>query len=138
VHDPIRPGSLEQPEDVVRPGEIITGPGERTLNAGRPTAQVKVVNTGDRPIQVGSHYHFFEANRALEFDRAAAFGMHLDIPAGTAIRFEPGESKEVALVGFGGTSELSGLNRLTEGTTDSALRKAEALERARARGFKGA
>ncbi|MGF1624476.1 MAG: urease subunit gamma [Alphaproteobacteria bacterium] len=138
VHEPIRPGAAAMPHDAVRPGEIITGPGERALNAGRPTAQVKVVNTGDRPIQVGSHYHFFEANRALDFDRAAAFGMHLDIPAGTAVRFEPGESKQVSLVGFGGTGELTGLNRLTEGSAGSDLRKDEALQRARARGFKGA
>jgi urease subunit gamma/beta len=138
VHEPIRPGSQALPADTVKPGEIITGPGERELNAGRPKARLTVVNTGDRPIQVGSHYHFFEANRALDFDRAQSFGMHLDIPAGTAVRFEPGESKEVALTGFGGTGELSGLNRLTEGAAGSELRKAEALARARARGFKGA
>ncbi|MEZ5666028.1 MAG: urease subunit gamma [Alphaproteobacteria bacterium] len=138
VHEPIRPGTEAPATDAVRPGEIIAAPGEHELNAGRPTAQVTVMNTGDRPIQVGSHYHFFEANRALEFDRAAAYGMHLDIPAGTAVRFEPGETKTVGLVGFGGTAELSGLNRLTEGAANSALRKEEALARARARGFKGA
>jgi len=97
-----------------------------------------VVNTGDRPVQIGSHYHFFEVNKALEFDRAASFGMRLDIPAGTAVRFEPGQSKEVALVGFGGRRELSGLNSLTDGVaTDQSVRDA-ALRRARDAGFKGA
>ena len=76
---------------------------------------LRVVNTGDRPVQIGSHYHFLEVNKALEFDRAAAFGMRLDIPAGTAVRFEPGQSKEITLVGFGGRRELSGLNALTDG-----------------------
>jgi urease subunit gamma/beta len=99
---------------------------------------VVALNTGDRPIQVGSHYHFFEANRALEFDREKAFGMHLDIPAGTAVRFEPGESKEVALVAFGGSGEVLGLNRLTDGSIRGELRRQEALKRARDRGFKGA
>ena len=138
VHEPIRPGADAPAADAVKPGEIIAAPGDHELNAGRPTVHVSVTNSGDRPIQVGSHYHFFEANRALDFDRAAAYGMHLDIPAGTAVRFEPGESKDVDLVAFGGTAELSGLNRLTEGAGGSALRKEEALARARARGFKGA
>jgi urease subunit gamma/beta len=96
------------------------------------------LNTGDRPIQVGSHYHFFEANRALEFHREAAFGMHLDIPAGTAVRFEPGESKEVTLVTFGGTGEVFGLNALTNGATRLERTREAALARARQRGFKGA
>jgi urease subunit gamma/beta len=96
------------------------------------------VNTGDRPIQIGSHFHFFEVNKAMEFDRASAFGMRLDIPAGTAVRFEPGASKEVTLVAFGGRSELTGLNNLTAGHSgDHAVRDA-ALAQARARGFKGA
>jgi len=92
-----------------------------------------VVNTGDRPIQVGSHYHFAETNRALRFDRLAAYGQRLDIPAGTAVRFEPGEEREIDLVAFGGTLELYGLNRLTDG--DLA---AVALERAHGRGYEGA
>ena len=97
-----------------------------------------MVNTGDRPVQIGSHYHFFEVNRALDFDRAAAFGMRLDIPAGTAVRFEPGQRKDVTLVGFGGRRELSGLNALTNGAaTDPSVRDA-ALKRAREAGFKGA
>ena len=138
VHDPIRPGKESAPEGAVTPGEIITAEGEIEINAGRAKAEVKVVNTGDRPVQIGSHYHFFEANKALDFDRAAAYGMHLDIPAGTAVRFEPGESKEVVLTAFGGTGELFGLNGLTDGTARGGARKDEALARARARGFKGA
>ena len=97
-----------------------------------------MTNTGDRPVQIGSHYHFFEVNKALDFDRAAAFGMRLDVPAGTAVRFEPGQRKDVALVGFGGRRELTGLNALTEGVaTDPSVREA-ALQRAREAGFKGA
>jgi urease subunit gamma/beta len=138
VHDPIRPGTKAGEAEPVHPGEIITAEGEIELNAGRGRARVIVVNTGDRPIQVGSHFHFFEVNRALEFDRGAAFGMHLDIPAGTATRFEPGDKKEVELVAFGGAQEVFGLNALTMGTTRSEARREEALVRARARGFRGA
>lgn len=138
VHEPIRPGKKKLPKDAVRPGEIIAADGEIELHAGRRKASVTVLNTGDRPVQVGSHYHFFETNRALEFQREVAFGMHLDIPAGTAVRFEPGESKEVALVAFGGTGELSGLNGLTEGSVRSEERKRAALRRAADGGFKGA
>ena len=138
VHDPIRPGKNKAEADAMRPGEIIAAEGEIEINAGRAKAEIKVVNTGDRPIQVGSHYHFFETNKALDFDRAAAFGMHLDIPAGTAVRFEPGESKSVVLTEFGGTGELFGLNNLTDGASRSAVRKDAALRRARERGFKGA
>jgi urease subunit beta len=82
------------------PGEIQTAPGDLELNAGRPTVRVRVANTGDRPIQVGSHYHFFETNAALRFDRAAARGFRLNIPAGTAVRFEPGQEREVELVAY--------------------------------------
>ena len=138
VHEPIRPGKKERAAGGPRPGEIIPAEGEIEINAGRARTKVVALNTGDRPIQVGSHYHFFEANRALEFDREKAFGMHLDIPAGTAVRFEPGESKEVALVAFGGSGEVLGLNRLTDGSIRGELRREEALKRARDRGFKGA
>lgn len=139
VHDPIRPGKQAAPvEDGRIPGEIITPEGEIELNAGRRRASVLVTNTGDRGVQVGSHFHFFEANKALDFDRAAAFGMRLDCPSGTAVRFEPGESRQVELVAFGGTGEISGFNALTEGSVRSDAIKAEALERARSRGFKGA
>jgi urease subunit gamma/beta len=137
VHEPIRPeaGAVA---DTLEPGAIIAAEGEIELAAGRPRSTLAVVNTGDRPVQIGSHYHFFEVNKALEFDRAAAFGMRLDIPAGTAVRFEPGQRKEVTLVGFGGRRELSGLNALTQGkVTDQAVRDG-ALRRARESGFKGA
>ena len=90
------------------PGEIDTAPGDLELNAGRPTVTLAVANTGDRPIQVGSHYHFAETNPALAFDRAAARGMRLDIPAGTAVRFEPGQTREVALVAYAGARAVWG------------------------------
>ena len=90
------------------PGEIIPAAGEIELNAGRPTVTLSVANTGDRPIQVGSHFHFAETNQALAFDRAAARGMRLDIPAGTAVRFEPGQTREVTLVAFAGAREVYG------------------------------
>lgn len=137
IHDPIRPGSKPRGEAVI-PGEIIPAEGEIEINASRRKATLTVINTGDRPIQVGSHYHFFETNRALDFDRAAAFGMHLDIPAGTAVRFEPGETREVTLTEFGGSGELIGLNNLTDGNWRNEANRAEALRRARERGFKGA
>jgi urease subunit gamma/beta len=137
VHEPIRPGTQPVAGDVGEPGAIEAAPGELEINAGRRTATLKVVNTGDRPVQIGSHFHFFEVNKALDFDRAAAFGMRLDIPAGTAVRFEPGQSKEVALVAIGGRGRVGGLNALTNGATDAGARDA-ALARARAAGFKGA
>ena len=137
VHDPIRPGK-QKAQDTGAPGEIITPDGEIELNAGRRKTTIKAVNSGDRPIQIGSHYHFFEANKALNFDRAAAFGMHLDIPAGTAVRFEPGEAKEVTLTEFGGTGEIYGLNNLTNGTTKGQNAKSRALAKAKTQGFKGA
>ena len=97
------------------PGEIITAPGSLTLNEGRAILSLTVANTGDRPIQVGSHYHFAETNRALSFDRDAAKGFRLDIPAGTAVRFEPGQSREVSLVAFGGERAVWGFNGLING-----------------------
>jgi urease subunit beta len=92
----------------MHPGEYFLDESELELNAGRPTARVVVRNRGDRPVQVGSHYHFFEVNSALDFDRASSYGMRLDIAAGTAIRFEPGEEKEVALVAFAGRRAVYG------------------------------
>ena len=136
VHDPIRPGKKKV--GGVSPGELDCEEGEVEINAGRRSITIKVVNTGDRPVQIGSHYHFFETNKALEFNRASAFGLRLDIPAGTAVRFEPGEAKEVVLTEFGGTQELYGLNNLTNGQISSQDIKDQALKRARARGFKGA
>jgi urease subunit gamma/beta len=131
VHEPIGPGkaALREPP----PGEVIPAEGQIELRPGRESVTMDVSNTGDRPVQVGSHYHFFEVNRALRFERARAFGMHLDIPAGTAVRFEPGEEREVLLVAFGGSGELRGLNRLTDGGDIG-----EALARARDQGYEGA
>ena len=137
VHDPIRPGKKKVELDRV-PGELFIDDGDIEINAARQTVILKVTNTGDRPVQIGSHYHFFETNKALDFQRAEAYGMHLDIPAGTAVRFEPGEAREVTLVEFGGTGELYGLNGLTNGSRHSETRKADALRRAREQGFKGA
>jgi urease beta subunit len=92
------------------PGELFPAPGEIEINAGRPTVSLTVSNTGDRPIQVGSHYHFYETNAALAFDREQARGCRLDIPAGTAIRFEPGQSREVRLVAYAGARRVVGFN----------------------------
>jgi urease subunit beta len=97
------------------PGEIITQAGEIELNAGRRTIQIQVANTGDRPIQIGSHFHFYEVNQALQFDREQTIGMRLNIPAGTAVRFEPGDEKEVELVAIAGSREIYGFNALVEG-----------------------
>lgn len=136
IHQPIRP-ALGEAADTLHPGEVLPREGEIELSAGRERTTMKVVNTGDRPIQVGSHYHFFESNRALDFDRAGSIGYRLDIPAGTAVRFEPGQTKEVALVAFGGRRELTGLNGITDGASGESGR-AEAIGRARAAGFRGA
>jgi len=100
------------------PGELIPEPGELELNSGRPITTVLVANTGDRPVQVGSHFHFFEANAALRFDREATRGQRLDIPAGTAIRFEPGDSREVQLVPSAGARRVFGFTGLINGSRD--------------------
>ena len=100
------------------PGEVICKAGSLTLNEGRETKSLVVANTGDRPVQVGSHYHFYEVNTALEFDRVAAKGFRLDIPAGTAVRFEPGQSREVALVKYAGTVTVFGFNGLINGKAE--------------------
>ena len=97
------------------PGEYILGAGDIECNTGRVTVQVTVVNTGDRPVQVGSHFHFFEINKQMEFDREKGFGMRLNIAAGTAVRFEPGEEKDVELVAFGGNKKITGFNNLVGG-----------------------
>jgi urease subunit beta len=97
------------------PGEIITQPGEIELNAGKETVTLDVSNTGDRPIQIGSHFHFYEVNTALHFERESTKGMRLDIPAGTAVRFEPGDEKTVTLVAVSGSKEIYGFNALVEG-----------------------
>jgi urease subunit gamma/beta len=120
------------------PGEVVVAEGDIVLNEGRATTELTVRNVGDRPIQVGSHYHFFEVNQELDCDRAAAFGMRLDIPAGTAVRFEPGEEKVVNLVAFGGERQVHGLNQLTEGSVDTAKNRDQAMKRAVAGGYRGA
>ena len=97
------------------PGEIITAPGEIELNKGRTTITLDIANSGDRPIQVGSHYHFFETNEALKFDRAKARGCRLDIAAGTAVRFEPGQTRSVTLVAYGGERRVYGFNAKIQG-----------------------
>jgi urease subunit beta len=105
------------------PGELFVEDGEIELNAGRETVSLSVANTGDRPIQIGSHFHFFEVNAALAFDRDQARGMRLDIPAGTAVRFEPGDEKEVTLVALAGSREVYGLNNKIDGSLDGKLKK---------------
>ena len=101
------------------PGELLCEPGEIELNAGRPTTTISVANSGDRPVQVGSHFHFAEANAALQFDRAAARGQRLDIPAGTAIRFEPGDSRDVTLIPLAGARRVIGFNGCINGPLDA-------------------
>lgn len=118
------------------PGEIFIKEGDIILNESRETTTIKVVNTGDRPIQVGSHFHFFEVNKAVEFNREKAFCMRLNIPAGTAVRFEPGEKKEVSLVKIGGTRKISGINNLVNGDANSLKVKEAALKLADKLNFK--
>jgi urease beta subunit len=121
----------------MNPGEYFLdeAAGAVQANAGRRTSRVVVRNTGDRPIQVGSHYHFFEVNRALRFDRGAAYGMRLNIPAGTAVRFEPGEEKEVEITEFGGARVIHGGNGLVRGSLEDTDTKQRAIARAREGGF---
>ena len=115
----------------MKPGEYLLNEqaGDIEANARRDTSRMLVKHTGDRPVQVGSHYHFFEVNRALEFDRAAAYGMRLNIPAGTAVRFEPGEEKEVELAAIGGSRVVRGHKGWVEGALDDPAVKAAALAR---------
>ncbi len=121
----------------MKPGEYFLDEagGAVRANAGRKTVHVVVRNTGDRPVQVGSHYHFFEVNRALGFDRGAAYGMRLNIAAGTAVRFEPGEEKEVELTEFGGAKVIHGCNGLVQGALEGAGAKERAIARAKSAGF---
>jgi urease beta subunit len=121
----------------MKPGEYILGKGPIEANAGKEAIKLVVRNRGDRPVQVGSHFHFFEVNKALVFDRSSAFGKRLDIPAGTAVRFEPGQDKEILLVDFGGGRKVYGLNSLTEGSLDNGAVKDAAVQMAGDRGFGG-
>src|SRR5438132_10828395 len=116
------------------PGEYLFDGEPLELNGGRPTCTLEVNNTGDRPVQVGSHFHFFEVDRALAFDREAAYGMRLDLPAGTAVRFEPGEVKTVRLVALGGARAVYGGSGLVMGALDDPTVKARALERVKKAG----
>ncbi|AFZ50285.1 urease, beta subunit [Dactylococcopsis salina PCC 8305] len=117
------------------PGQIDCVEGEIELNKNRESCQIRVANEGDRPIQVGSHYHFFEVNRALKFDRKKALGFRLDIPAGTAVRFEPGDTKEVTLVALGGDKTVIGLNNLVNGNCQEEMARKQALKKAEENGF---
>jgi urease subunit beta len=117
------------------PGEYFFDGSALELNAGRRTVSLQVNNTGDRPVQVGSHYHFFEVNRALVFDRAAAYGMRLDLPAGTAVRIEPGEIKTVRLVDMAGLRQVYGGSGLVGGALEDPVIRQRSLERMRQLGF---
>jgi urease beta subunit len=123
-----------QPAAII-PGEIILGEADIVAFNGRRTVELIVANTGDRPIQVGSHCHFFETNRALRFDREKAYGLRLQVPAGTAVRFEPGEDKRVTLVSIGGNRVAYGINGLVNGRLDDPIVKAKAMTVAREQGF---
>jgi urease beta subunit len=113
----------------VIPGEYLLSEGDIEINAGRDTARLEITNRGDRPVQVGSHCHFFEVNRALVFDRARAYGMRLNIAAGTAVRFEPGDTKAVELVALDGARDVVGINNLVNGRLDDPDVRARALAR---------
>ena len=118
------------------PGEYILGNEPIECNVGRATVKIAVVNMGDRPVQVGSHFHFFEVNRQMEFDRENAFAMRLNIPAGTAVRFEPGEEKEVQLVSFGGNQKITGFNNLVNSYVGDNSSKEQAMKNLSAADFK--
>ena len=132
---PQRPKQDNAKRTPIIPGELILGKGDIQAFEGRATIELTVANHGDRPIQVGSHCHFFETNRALRFDREQPFGFRLKIPSGTAVRFEPGEEKRVSLVAFGGNRIAYGINGLTNGSLDDNQSKAQALTRALEQGF---
>jgi len=118
------------------PGEYFVVINDIECNTGRETMVIIVVNTGDRPVQIGSHFHFFEVNRQMEFDRGKAFGMRLNIASGTAVRFEPGEEKEVELVAFGGSRNVFSINNLVNGNTSNETNKAAALKKITSLNFK--
>lgn len=121
----------------MKPGEYFLRDEPVELNPGRRTVRLRVTNTGDRAVQVGSHYHFFEVNKAMDFDRNAAMGMHLNVLAGTTMRFEPGDTREVELVEFGGMGRVVGFNGFINGSVSNPERVLPALERARLLGYKG-
>ena len=123
VGEPEKCGLIEFPDDPIE------------INVGRPTVELVVVNTGDRPIQIGAHYHMAECNRAMAFDREAAFGMRLDIPSGTAVRFEPGQSRKVQLTSYVGREVAYGMNNMTNGTVRSEIIKEQTMQKLRANGY---
>lgn len=129
-------------EQNIPPGGYILSDTAITFNEERPVTLLKIRNTGDRPIQIGSHFHFFEVNKSLHFDRAAAFGKRLNIAAATSVRFEPGDETQVALIPFGGKQRIGGFNNLADGLTDEgpvddgeSTQKKQAIQRAKERGF---
>ena len=122
-------------DNPLAPGAVLCEPGMIELNADRESKSLEVVNMGDRPIQVGSHYHFFEVNRMLQFDRAEALGFRLDIPAGTAVRFEPGDTKQVTVVALAGDRTVLGLNDLVNGALDNPQVRESAIARCQDQGF---
>ncbi|MEO0540935.1 MAG: urease subunit beta [Cyanobacteria bacterium P01_A01_bin.105] len=122
-------------DNPLAPGAVLCESGNLELNAGRDAKTLTVANIGDRPIQVGSHFHFFEVNRMLQFERAEALGFRLDIPAGTAVRFEPGDTKTVTLVALAGDRIVQGLNNLVNGALDDPQIRAEALAKLQTQGF---
>ncbi|MBO6777242.1 MAG: urease subunit beta [Marinibacterium sp.] len=131
IFDPIPPGAASGPI----PGEVIPREGEIELNAGRESVEIDVLNTGDRSIQVRSHAHFFEVNKALQFDRTKAWGMRLDRPSGGGERFDPGIGRRVRLVQYAGSREIHGFAGLAEGPADDPVTRAEGFEQARRRGY---
>lgn len=137
---PIIPKSIVPSEafDVGRPdkcGAIDFADGDIEINVGRRTLELVMVNTGDRPVQIGAHYHIAECNRAMAFDRAAAFGMRLDIPSGTAVRFEPGQSRKVQLTTYVGREVAYGMNNMTNGSVRSEIIKQQTVRRLRENGY---
>lgn len=117
------------------PGEYVFDGDDIELNAGRPVVKITVNNTGDRPVQIGAHYHFFEVNKALVFDRVKAYGMRLDLPSGTSVRFEPGDTKEVTLIPYGGRRVVYGFNGLVMGRLDDPYTRATSLQRCIDQGY---
>lgn len=137
-HEPHIEQTGKESKRICVPGEYVLSEEPVLCNLNRKTQKLTVKNTGDRPIQVGSHTHFFEVNKKLNFPREKAFGYRLNIPAGTAIRFEPGDTKEIEICELKGKSVVFGFNSLTMGSTKSSVIKAAALEKAKKLGFKGA
>lgn len=125
VHNPI---ASSKSSEAIQPGEYLISSGEIVLNEDKEVTTIQVINKGDRPVQIGSHYHFFEVNKELDFPRTQTYGKRLDIPAGTSVRFEPGSSKEINLIDFSGKRYMSGFNGLVEGFLDDELTKENAMK----------